>query len=185
MRERDAAHSGTRRLFSASATSEPTTITSLTGGLLRAEAALRLGEEPPDVTATEVLANIDAMASAIQQDARLAAVAISVRFRATWTATCSQLRNLGLIDASERELFTSSPPTAADFIALGERWEAEMEAPAVPPEYGKRVLGAYQTGKLSASRTVGLLWGTVELEDLPEQRPVSLDSLRRDFDPLS
>src|SRR5260370_18487448 len=33
--------------------------------LLRAEAALRLGEEPSDVTATEVLANIDALASAI------------------------------------------------------------------------------------------------------------------------
>ncbi len=120
-----------------------------------------------------------------EQDERLAAVAISVRFRASWTATCSQLCNLGLIDASERELFTSSPPTAADFIALGERWEAEMEAPAVPPEYGKRVLGAYQTGKLSASRTVELLWGTVALEDLPEQRPVPLDALRRDFDPLS
>jgi Fic family protein len=34
--------------------------------LLRAEAALELGEQPTDVTATEVLANIDAMASAIQ-----------------------------------------------------------------------------------------------------------------------
>jgi Fic family protein len=33
--------------------------------LFRAEAALRLGEEPSDVTATEVLANIDGMASAI------------------------------------------------------------------------------------------------------------------------
>jgi len=34
--------------------------------LLRAEAALELGEQPADVTATEVLGNIDAMASAIQ-----------------------------------------------------------------------------------------------------------------------
>jgi Fic family protein len=34
--------------------------------LLRAEAALELGEEPTDITATEVLGNIDAMASAIQ-----------------------------------------------------------------------------------------------------------------------
>jgi Zn-dependent peptidase ImmA (M78 family)/DNA-binding XRE family transcriptional regulator len=120
-----------------------------------------------------------------EQDARLAAVGVSVRFRASWTATCSQLRNLGLIDPAERERFISTPPTSADFIALGERWEAELEAPSVPPEYGKRVLGAYQGGKLSASRTVELLWGTVEIEDLPEQRAVPLDSLRRDFDPLS
>jgi Fic family protein len=34
--------------------------------LLRAEAALELGEPPTDITATEVLANIEAMASAIQ-----------------------------------------------------------------------------------------------------------------------
>jgi Fic family protein len=34
--------------------------------LLRAEAALELGETPPDVTATEVLGNIEAMTSAIQ-----------------------------------------------------------------------------------------------------------------------
>lgn len=35
--------------------------------LLRAEAALDLGEEPSDVTAAEVLGNIEAMASAVQQ----------------------------------------------------------------------------------------------------------------------
>jgi Fic family protein len=34
--------------------------------LLRAEAAIRLGESPADITATEVLANIDAMAHAIR-----------------------------------------------------------------------------------------------------------------------
>src|SRR5215475_1704813 len=34
--------------------------------LLRAEAAIDLGEEPADVTATEVLGNIEAMASAIR-----------------------------------------------------------------------------------------------------------------------
>jgi len=119
------------------------------------------------------------------QDGRLAAVAVAVRFRVSWTATCSQLRNLGLIDAAERERFVAMPPTGADFIALGERWEAELESPAIPPEYGKRVLSAYRAGRLSAARTVELLWGTVTIEDLPEQRPVPLDSLRREFDGLS
>jgi len=57
--------------------------------------------------------------------------------------------------------------TGADFIALGERWEAELGAPAVPPEYGKRVLGAYRAGRLAAARTVELLCGTVTIEDLP------------------
>jgi len=53
------------------------------------------------------------------------------------------------------------------------------------PEYGKRVLAAYRSGKLSAARTIELLWGTVGIEDLPEQRAIPLESLRREFDPLS
>jgi Zn-dependent peptidase ImmA (M78 family)/transcriptional regulator with XRE-family HTH domain len=118
------------------------------------------------------------------QEPRLAAVAVSARFRVSWTATCSQLRNLGLISAAERERFLVTPPTSADFIASGERWEAELHAPAVPPEYGKRVLGAYRAGKLTAARTVELLWGTVTIEDLPEQRAVPLESLRPEFDHL-
>ena len=119
------------------------------------------------------------------QDARLAAVAISVRFRASWTATCSQLCNLDLISAAERQQFITAPPNAADFITLGERWEAELQAPAVPPQYGTRVMSAYQAGRLSASRTIELLWGTVTIEELPEQRPLPLESLRREFDHLS
>jgi hypothetical protein len=119
------------------------------------------------------------------QDKRLAAVAVSVKFRASWSATCNQLRTLGLIDSEERERLNAVPPTAADFIALGERWVAELEAPSVPPEYGKKVLAAYRAGKLSASRTVELLWGTVAIEELPEQRAIPLESLRREFDPLS
>ena len=119
------------------------------------------------------------------QDKRLDAVAVSVKFRASWSATCNQLRTLGLIDSEERERLNAVPPTAADFIALGERWVAELEAPSVPPEYGKKVLAAYRAGKLSASRTVELLWGTVAIEELPEQRAIPLESLRREFDPLS
>jgi hypothetical protein len=97
------------------------------------------------------------------QDARLAAVLVSVRFRASWTATCSQLRTLGLIDATEREQFTAAPPSAADFIALGERWEAELHAPAVPPEYGEvhgtlwLITNAIRSGKLSEAEAVRMI----------------------------
>lgn len=119
------------------------------------------------------------------QDRRLAALSVSVQFRASWSATCNQLRTLGLIAADERDRLSAASPTAADFIALGERWVAELDAPSVPPEYGKRVLAAYRGGKLTAQRTVELLPGTVTVEDLPEQRAMPLESLRREFDPLS
>ncbi len=119
------------------------------------------------------------------EDPRMIAVGLSFRFRASWTATCNQLRTLELIDDTERNSYVSRPPTAADAIALGVRWVAELDVPAVPPQYGKRVLAAYTAGKLTAVRTFELLWGTVSLADLPEQRSVPLESLRRDLEPLS
>jgi Zn-dependent peptidase ImmA (M78 family)/DNA-binding XRE family transcriptional regulator len=117
-------------------------------------------------------------------DPRLAAVSVSFTFRASWTATCNQLRTLGLLDDGARSRFVATRPTAADAVALGERWVSELDSPAVPPEYGRRVMAGYENGKLSAARTVELLWGTVGLADLPEQRPMPLESLRRDLEPL-
>ena len=119
-----------------------------------------------------------------QDDDRLTALALSATFRTSWSVTCNQLRNLGLIDDQTRTRYLTDRPTSADWIALGERWIAELDAPTVPPEYGKRVLHAYLAGKLSGSRTEELLWGTVVRAELPDQRPLPLESLRREFESL-
>lgn len=117
-------------------------------------------------------------------DTRLAAVAAGVRFRASWTAVTSQLKNLGLIEEARRVALAADPPTAADFIALGEHWVSELEAPAVPPDYGRRVLSAYRGGRLTAARAAELLWGTVAEDELPERQEIPLHGLHREFEPL-
>lgn len=118
------------------------------------------------------------------EDKRLAAVAVGVRFRASWSAVTSQLKNLRLIDEAARASLASDPPAPADFIELGERWVAELEPPAVPPEYGRRVLSAYRGGRMTGARTVELLWGTIREEELPERQEVPLQGLRREFEAL-
>jgi Zn-dependent peptidase ImmA (M78 family)/transcriptional regulator with XRE-family HTH domain len=117
-------------------------------------------------------------------DRRLAAVAVGIRCRASWSAVCGQLKNLGLIDEVMRAELSGTPPTASDFVELGERWVSELDPPSTPPEYGRRVLAAYRSGRLSAARTVELLWGEVAEEELPEQHVVPLEGLRREFEPL-
>lgn len=121
---------------------------------------------------------------AADRDGRLAAIAVAVRFRTSWTATCSHLRNLELIGDDEREDLASSPPRKGDFFELGEWWVPELDAPSVPPDYGRRVVSAYRSGKLTAARTVELLWGTVSESDLPALDTVPLDGLRREFESL-
>lgn len=118
------------------------------------------------------------------EDKRLAAVAVGVRFRASWTAVTAQLKNLRLIDEGMRASLVGDPPTAADFIELGERWVSELDPPAVPPEYGRRVLSAYRGGRLTAERAVELLWGTIRDEELPDRQEVPLQGLRREFEAL-
>ena len=117
-------------------------------------------------------------------DPRVAAVAVAVRFRVSWTAVTSQLKNLGLIDDARRADFAADPPSGADFVELGERWVSELDPPAIPPEYGRRVLAAYRGARLTAERATELLWGTVRAEELPERHAVPLQGLRRELDPL-
>lgn len=119
-----------------------------------------------------------------KDEPRLAAVAIGARFRASWSAVCSQLRNLSLIDDEHRTALMSSPPTRADYLELGESWVEELVAPAVPPRYGQRIVAAYRSGKLTADRTLELLHGTASREELPERSPIPVEALRREFDAL-
>ena len=114
-------------------------------------------------------------------DVRLAAVAAGVRYRMSWTAVCAQLRNGGLVDAGTYEDLVSRSPSRVDYIELGEQWQPEMEAPAVPPKYGRRVLSAYRRRKLTAERVTELLWGTLALSELPAQVELTLEAYRREF----
>jgi Zn-dependent peptidase ImmA (M78 family)/transcriptional regulator with XRE-family HTH domain len=119
-----------------------------------------------------------------ERDQRMRAVAISARFRTSWSATCGQLRNLNLITSVEREQLTQQPPLHGDFLELEERWVPELDPPSLPPKYSRSVVSAYRTGQLTGSRTVELLWNTIAESDLPEVIPIPLEGLRREFEPI-
>lgn len=115
---------------------------------------------------------------------RLAAVAIAYSFRTSWSATVNQLFTFKLIDRPKWQWLRENRPTDADGIALGERWISELDAPAFPPEYGRKVLMAYENGKLTSTRTRELLLGKLSEHALPAQHEIPIDALRSAFDPL-
>jgi hypothetical protein len=94
------------------------------------------------------------------------------------------LRTFGLINATEREELASSPPVKGEFFEVGEWWLPELDAPSVPPGYASRVVHAYRCGKLTAARTIELLWGTMSEDELPDVEEIPLEGLRREFEPL-
>jgi Zn-dependent peptidase ImmA (M78 family) len=115
------------------------------------------------------------------QSSRLAATAVAVRFRVSWTAACNQLRNLDLIDGQERERLLANDLRKGEVSEFGERWQPELEPPSIPPEYARAVIGAYRTKQLTSARTVELLHGTVTESELPATENISLDELRHEF----
>ena len=126
--------------------------------------------------------DVNALCTEFGANYRLAAVAAAVRYRLSWTAVCAQFRNIGVIDAGIREELVDEPPSGADFVELGEHLVPELAPPAVPPQYGKKVLAAYRRGKLTAARTTELLWGTVDRGGLPPQDEIPLEAYRRVFE---
>lgn len=114
---------------------------------------------------------------------RIAAIAVAVRFRVSWTAACNQLRNLDLIDNRERDRLVDRDLTKGEMLEFGERWVPELDPPAIPPRYASAVISAYRTNRLTQARATELLYGTVAGSDLPEVDEMSLDELRREFEP--
>jgi Zn-dependent peptidase ImmA (M78 family)/transcriptional regulator with XRE-family HTH domain len=117
-------------------------------------------------------------------DPRAAAIAVAVRGRVSWSAGCGHLKNLGLVDEALRGDLADHPPTRSDFIELGERWVSELDPPSTPPDYGRRVLSAYRTGRLTPQRAIELLHGEVSKAELPDLDEIPLRALQREFDPL-
>jgi Zn-dependent peptidase ImmA (M78 family) len=116
------------------------------------------------------------------RSARLAATAVAVRFRVSWTAACNQLRDLGIIDGRERDLLVEDDLRKGEMLELGERWVPELEPPSVPPGYAQAVINAYRARRLTRVRTVELLYGTVTESELPEIEDTTLEQLHRELE---
>ena len=112
------------------------------------------------------------------------AIRLGVEYRVSWSALCSQLKNLELVNEGEHHALLARPPTRADYLELGMGFVEELHPPSVPRGYARAVLGGYRAGKLGANRTIDLLWGSIAKEDLPELATLPIEAYQREFDPL-
>jgi Zn-dependent peptidase ImmA (M78 family)/DNA-binding XRE family transcriptional regulator len=115
---------------------------------------------------------------------RLKALAIAVRFRVSWSAACSQLRNLRLVNYSTLEDLVGVEPQPWEWLELGERWVAELTPPSVPQGYAQQVIEAYRSFQLTATKTVELLRGTLQEDELPPLSDVREFNVLQDLRPL-
>lgn len=122
------------------------------------------------------------LAAGGQVDSRSAAIRIAADYRLSWTAACTQLQNIGLVDSNAANALRHQPPTRADFMELGLFVVEEMAPPAISPRFASAALRAYRGGKIGARRTLELLRGTIDEEELPAIDIAPVESLRRDVE---
>jgi Zn-dependent peptidase ImmA (M78 family)/DNA-binding XRE family transcriptional regulator len=114
------------------------------------------------------------------QDRRAVAIRMAAEYRVSWTAACSHLRNLDLIDDRTRRVLTADRPVAADYLELRVTIVDELAPPWLPPGYASAAIRLYRRNKISAGRTLELLHGSLAEGDLPAPYEIPLDALRAD-----
>jgi transcriptional regulator with XRE-family HTH domain/Zn-dependent peptidase ImmA (M78 family) len=114
-------------------------------------------------------------------DLRDRALAVGASFRLSWSAALGQLRNVDIIDQGAHRRLADEEPRRGDFLRLGLKWVDELISPYVSPGFASASVNGYVSGRLTAARTVELLRGTLEIDDLPRQDTLSMEDLRRSF----
>jgi Zn-dependent peptidase ImmA (M78 family)/DNA-binding XRE family transcriptional regulator len=115
-------------------------------------------------------------------DPRGAAIHIAAEFGTSWSATCAQLHRLGCITAPIFEQLKPRKPLSIDFLERELRIRDDVPAPLVPPAYTAAVIRALKRAKISASRALELLHGTLHPQDLPAEKPLSLEAMTAELD---
>jgi transcriptional regulator with XRE-family HTH domain/Zn-dependent peptidase ImmA (M78 family) len=109
------------------------------------------------------------------------ALAVGARFRLSWSAIISQLRNLELIDYGQYRSLSEHEPSYGDYLRLELTWQDEFTAPYLSPSFTAAILNAYVAGRLTGARSLELLRGTLTEDQLPTRTNGSTEDLRRSF----
>lgn len=109
------------------------------------------------------------------------ALAVGAAYRLSWSAILGQLTNVGILDHENFRSLSESEPRYGDYLRLGLTWKDELESPYVSPAFIAACVNGYVDGKLTESRTLELLRGTLAATELPKKRAQTLDDLRGSF----
>jgi len=109
------------------------------------------------------------------------ALAVSATYGLSWAATLGQLKNVGVMDFEGFQKLSESKPRAGDYLRLGLTWPDELTSPYLSPGFISACLNGYADEKLTESRLLELLRGTLTAQDLPEKDERSLDHVRASF----
>lgn len=114
-------------------------------------------------------------------DTRDRALAVGAAFKLSWSAMLGQLNNVDLISRRDFSSLGADEPRHGEYLRLGLRWVDELAAPYVSPTVVSAMLNGYTGERLTASRTIELLRGTLAADELPQPSRRTIEELRPSF----
>ncbi|MGH2974758.1 MAG: helix-turn-helix domain-containing protein [Solirubrobacterales bacterium] len=111
-------------------------------------------------------------------DPRSCAIKLAAEYRLSWSAACSQLKNLEFIDSSTHAALLASPPSGAEHLELDARVVEDLIPPVLSRTFSKAVLRAIRGAKITTQRAAEMLRETIDEDELPKAEAPPLDALR-------
>ena len=111
-----------------------------------------------------------AWSAAGSTDPRTTLIELAARYRLSWSATVSAVRQAGLIDADQSQQLRANSPLRGDFLEIvGYEPDEDLRPGTTGPLWNKAVLAAWHNGAVSAQRAVDLLGGAITIDELPQR----------------
>ncbi|CED91543.1 XRE family transcriptional regulator [Actinomyces succiniciruminis] len=102
---------------------------------------------------------------------RTAAVVVGSEYRVDMSTLARRLSDLGVVSASEAGDIRAVRTTQADMIEFDLHTTEELAGTTQPRAFQRAVLELVREEEISRERAADLLWGLVDVEDLPAPRP--------------
>ncbi|MBW9110151.1 helix-turn-helix domain-containing protein [Microbacterium ureisolvens] len=112
-----------------------------------------------------------------RHDLRTAAVLTGSEFNIDMSTIARRLLELELASSDDAQNIRSVRTTKADIVEYNLKVTYELDGTTLSSAYVKSLLGLYSNERLSAERTLQLLLGTFDRDDLPPLRTVRDDEL--------
>lgn len=109
------------------------------------------------------------------------AICVAATFKVSWSAAISQLRNLDLIDEESRRQLSKPTPVRGEFAKLGHSLEHQPACPWLSAGFKAQALKGFTSSRLTPERTLEILRGTFEEDDLPPQEDTTMVDLAAMF----
>lgn len=135
-------------------------------------ASLDQREQIVHAFAAELLIPDDVLHTAWQRDAttRERLIWLAGTYRVSWSVALGAAHRAGLVPPDEHQRLRADTPRRGEFLAvLGAEPVEDLTIGEVGPAWQRAVLAGWQSGELTAARTVELLHSRLDEDDLPER----------------